>query len=195
MPSKNYKDIAREKLETQGPRTPGKRVSRMAQEAEMTPVSTGKSHLGYAIFVLCCISAGVITAVVINENQEPEPTGAPFIDDDNLPAPFADGSTNQDLVNQPSSGVQTGDNVEMAYKLWIDDDKDGQVDTNEEPYQDSTFTTEVSSSKLIYGFYKNVLGMQEGEEKTFTVPPEEAYSSGELAGMTLVFYVKILDIK
>ena len=50
---------------------------------------------------------------------------------------------------------------------------------------------------MIPGFDKGVIGMNVGEEKTFTVSPEEGYGtsgSHPLAGKTLVFTVKIINV-
>lgn len=69
------------------------------------------------------------------------------------------------------SAVKKGDTIKVEYTGRL---KDGTVfdtsDNHDEPLQ---FT--VGDQKLIKGFDRAVVGMQEGEEKEVTIPPEEAY--------------------
>lgn len=88
--------------------------------------------------------------------------------------------------------VKSGDTVTLDYTLTVDG---GLVDTSA-GRQPLTFA--VGSGQVIKGFDEAVIGMKIGEEKTFSVAPEEGYGiSGAhpLAGKTLLFYIKILDIK
>jgi peptidylprolyl isomerase len=55
----------------------------------------------------------------------------------------------------------------------------------------------VGAGEMIKGFDEAVVGMALGEEKTVTLPPEKAYgkSGGHpLAGKTLVFWIKVVEI-
>ena len=69
--------------------------------------------------------------------------------------------------------VKKGDTIKVEYTGRLED---GTVfdtsDNHEEPLE---FT--VGDEKLIKGFDNAVVGMQEGEEKKVTIPPEEAYGN------------------
>ncbi|MEA3254255.1 MAG: FKBP-type peptidyl-prolyl cis-trans isomerase [Candidatus Altiarchaeota archaeon] len=71
--------------------------------------------------------------------------------------------------------------------------KDAEVYNELRPYEPLAFV--VGSGQVIPGFENAVLGMKVGEEKTVTIPPEEAYSVGPLAGKTLVFRVIVRSIE
>ena len=89
------------------------------------------------------------------------------------------------------SGIKKGDNISLDYTLTVD----GQVVDSSVGKQPLTFV--VGSGQVIPGFDKGVIGMNVGEEKTFTVSPEEGYGtsgSHPLAGKTLVFTVKIINV-
>ena len=49
--------------------------------------------------------------------------------------------------------------------------------------------------QVIEGFEKGIMGMRVGETKTITIPPEDGYAEGQLAGKTLIFDVTIKDVK
>lgn len=88
-------------------------------------------------------------------------------------------------------GIKKGDTISLDYTLTVD----GQVVDTSVGKQPLEFV--VGSGQVIPGFDKGVLDMNVGEEKTFSVSPEEGYGvSGNhpLAGKTLVFTVKILKI-
>ncbi|MEM2001802.1 MAG: FKBP-type peptidyl-prolyl cis-trans isomerase [Candidatus Methanomethylicaceae archaeon] len=56
----------------------------------------------------------------------------------------------------------------------------------------------IGSGQVIPGFEEALIGMKVNEEKTVTLPPEKAYGkSGKhpLAGKTLVFTIKVIEIK
>lgn len=57
------------------------------------------------------------------------------------------------------------------------------------------FSFTVGKGQVIEGFDEAVIGMKVGEEKEFTIPPEKGYSSGPLAGKTLIFKIWIREIK
>ena len=131
---------------------------------------------------------------------------------------FGESKTNSETLR-----VETGDNVTMHYRLWIDDDKDEKIDISKPPYQETkSFTTDVYSSyhegvpegkgKVIHGFYLNLLGKIVNQSFTFTLEPGidangdgyddnnpskivMGYGSGELANTTLYFWVKIIQLE
>lgn len=91
-----------------------------------------------------------------------------------------------------SGGVAAGDTVSVYYTLTVEGDV---VDSNagKQP-----FTFIVGSGQVIPGFDIGVIGMKVGEEKTFTVSPKEGYGetgSHPLAGKTLIFKIKVVDVK
>lgn len=66
--------------------------------------------------------------------------------------------------------ARKGDTVKVLYKGTLED---GTVfDASQE---DAPLQFEVGSGQIIGGFEEAVLGMAKGEEKQFSVPPEEAY--------------------
>ena len=71
--------------------------------------------------------------------------------------------------------------------------KDAGVYNELRPYEPLAFV--IGSGQVIPGFENAVLGMRVGEEKTVTIPPKEAYSTGPLAGKTLVFKVIVQSIE
>ena len=75
--------------------------------------------------------------------------------------------------------AQKGHTVKVHYR--------GTLDTGEE--FDSSFggdplEVRLGEGQLIAGFERNLMGMEPGEEKTFRLPPEEAYGSRE-EGLTM----------
>ena len=83
------------------------------------------------------------------------------------------------------SGIETNDEVLMSYVLTVD----GTIKDSS-----ASFDTVVSSTKLIQGFYEGLLGMKVWGSKSFMVPPDKGYSTGELAGKNLYFEVTIIEI-
>jgi len=55
----------------------------------------------------------------------------------------------------------------------------------------------VGAGQVIKGFEEALIGMKLNEEKEVTIPPEKGYGFGghPLAGKTLVFKIKVVDIK
>jgi len=97
--------------------------------------------------------------------------------------------------------LQVGDEFRFHYKLWIADisGSSGVINTSAAPYEDSTIDDdgdpmELTTFDVIEGFKNNILGMKEGEEKTFTLESGEGYTVGDLANYRLTYWVKILDI-
>ncbi len=69
--------------------------------------------------------------------------------------------------------VKKGDTIKVEYTGRL---KDGTVfDTSDNHDEPLEFT--VGDQKLIKGFDNAVVGMQEGEEKEVTIPPEEGYGN------------------
>ncbi|MFH0829733.1 MAG: FKBP-type peptidyl-prolyl cis-trans isomerase [Candidatus Aenigmatarchaeota archaeon] len=94
-------------------------------------------------------------------------------------------------ANPTAAAVKTGDTISVYYTLVVDGST---VDSN---VGKQLFTFTVGSGQVIPGFDSGVLGMKAGEEKTFTVSPEQGYGtsgSSPLAGKTLIFTVKVASI-
>jgi len=71
------------------------------------------------------------------------------------------------------AAVKKGDTIKVEYTGRLED---GTVfDTSDNHDEPLEFT--VGDQKLIKGFDNAVVGMQEGEEKEVTIPPEEGYGS------------------
>jgi len=100
----------------------------------------------------------------------------------------------------PERILQVGDGFRVHYKLWRADisGPDGVIDTSGPTYDNSTKIDddpiEYTTFDVIEGFKNNILGMKEGEEKTFTLESGEGYTSGDLANYRLTYWVKIVDI-
>src|SRR6056297_712050 len=121
MGKKSYKDIARKKLEKKESISPKPRYydERPAQEGIH---SSTRTSLGYVIFTLVVIVGAIVAVVALNQQQDQEednPLAPVFNDDDGTSyIPPGDDST----TSSPDTGIQTGDQVELSYKLWTDDD-------------------------------------------------------------------------
>ncbi|MEM3445065.1 MAG: FKBP-type peptidyl-prolyl cis-trans isomerase [Thermoplasmata archaeon] len=67
------------------------------------------------------------------------------------------------------------------------------------PRQDyAPLTFRLGEGKLIKGFEEAVIGMEVGEKKRVTIPPELAYGktgSHPLAGKTLIFDILVVDLQ
>lgn len=88
--------------------------------------------------------------------------------------------------------VKKGDKVKVHYTGTLED---GSVFDTSEGGDPLEF--EVGSGQIIEGFEKCIIGMEEGEEKSFTVPPEEAYGPHrkELVGKLPKEQVAGFDVK
>jgi FKBP-type peptidyl-prolyl cis-trans isomerase 2 len=88
--------------------------------------------------------------------------------------------------------VSKGTVVKVEYVAKVD----GKVVDKSEGNGPLEFTAGVG--EMIQGFDEAVIGMKLGEEKTVTVPPEKAYgpkgSGHELAGKTMIFWIKVVGI-
>jgi hypothetical protein len=93
-----------------------------------------------------------------------------------------------------TSGVKTGDTVKVEYTGRFED---GEVFDSSEGREPLEFVA--GAGQLIQGFDEAVVGMELGEEKTVTIPPEKAYglaneSDHPLAGKTLVFDIRVVGV-
>jgi hypothetical protein len=86
-----------------------------------------------------------------------------------------------------TGGVELGDEVHVQY---VGTFQNGSVFDSSDG---ATFT--ISYDGLIEGFVDGVIGMKLDETRTFTVSPDKGYSSGPLAGETLIFEVKLLAVR
>lgn len=109
-------------------------------------------------------------------------------------------STTTATTSTPTTGnvLEAGDRFVCNYKLWKADvaGPSGYIDTSELPIEDSTNTEplDTTTDRLIPGFTANILGMEEGEEITFTLESGEGYTSGVNAYYRLTFWVQIIKI-
>jgi len=84
-----------------------------------------------------------------------------------------------------------GDTVSVYYTLKVDN---AVIDSN---VGKTPLTFKVGSNEMIKGFDLGVVGMAAGEERTFSVSPDQGYGisgTNPLAGKTLVFTVKMASI-
>lgn len=77
-----------------------------------------------------------------------------------------------DATTQQGSGLEivAGDTVKVEYT--------GILETGEE-FDSGELEFEIGSGQMIEGFEEAILGMEKGEEKTFTIPPEKAYGPSD----------------
>jgi len=101
----------------------------------------------------------------------------------------------QEDDNMTEKVVETGSKVKVEYKGTFPDT--GEVFDQSEGRGPLEF--EAGAGQMIKGFDAAVIGMKLNEEKTVTIPPEDAYgvkgSGHELSGKTLQFWIKIVDIQ
>jgi len=70
--------------------------------------------------------------------------------------------------------IKSGDTVKVHYTLKVENGEVIETSAGSAPLE---FT--LGEGKMIPGFEKGVIGMKQGESKTITVPPEEAYGRRE----------------
>jgi len=96
--------------------------------------------------------------------------------------------------NSMTQKVEAGNTVSVHYTGKL---KTGEVFDSSVGKEPLTFTA--GAGQMIEGFDKAILGMQVGEKKTITLPPEQAYgpagSGHELAGKTLIFDLELVSIQ
>ena len=73
--------------------------------------------------------------------------------------------------NKTMSTVEKGTKIKIHYKGTLEDG----TEFDNSKARGSTLDFEVGAGLMIQGFDNNVLGMGEGEVRTFTLAPEEAY--------------------
>lgn len=79
------------------------------------------------------------------------------------------------------STAQDGNTVSIHYTGALSDGTEFDSSREREPL---TFT--VGSGQVIPGFNSNVMGMKEGENKTFVIPCDEAYGQKDEAAIQLI---------
>ena len=97
-----------------------------------------------------------------------------------------------DEVPEPETGARNGDLVEVHYTGSFENGTVFDSSTERGPLP---FT--VGAGEVIPGFENAVMGMQVGETKKVTIPPEQAYGtsgSHPLAGKTLVFEITLVSL-
>ena len=74
-------------------------------------------------------------------------------------------------VDKSAQMVEAGKTIQLHYTLKVNDEV---VDTSDgrEPLE-----LEIGLNKVIPGFENGLMGLKSGEEKTFSIPPEEAYGT------------------
>jgi len=80
------------------------------------------------------------------------------------------------------TGAKDGDTVKVDYTLTLEDGTVYDTSSGKEPIE---FT--IGENKVIPGFENAVIGMEVGETKTVTIPPEEGY------GMPDANLVQVVD--
>jgi len=107
--------------------------------------------------------------------------------------------------------AKTGSSIKLNYIGWLDDEtvfdssiigwQDKGINKNSQlsdTYEYNPLSFQVGSGQVIPGFDNAVIGMKINEEKTFEIPPEEAYgtdpSAHQLGNQTLNFKIKVVDI-
>lgn len=90
----------------------------------------------------------------------------------------------EDITKDTSERIENGDTISVNYVGKLEDGtifdtslKEAAIEAGKynqmRDYEPLTFT--VGAGQMIKGFDEGVVGMQVGEEKTLTIPPEEAY--------------------
>ena len=128
------------------------------------------------------------------------------------------GNVNNDDDNpQKLSRVVDGCWVTMAYRIYYDKNGDGEIDytgLDVEIYDEKTidypFTTQVTTERLILGWYRGLLGLAKGEEDYINIEafvdtdgdgrnddsgePPLGYTVGTLKYKALIIFVHIIEI-
>lgn len=104
--------------------------------------------------------------------------------------PVAGGLVGAD--GKPSSRpVKMGDHVDMAFSGGIVTE----TGVEEKAGMKGSRVIEIGSQSLIPGFEENVVGMRQGETKTFRIPFPKDYHAAELAGKESEFTVTVNELK
>jgi hypothetical protein len=185
-------------------------------DEDVVPRSSSNSQTkGFAIFLIVtfCIAGGIAGGIIYAENNPSETTT-------NTPG----GNTSTPSITTTTTTtavlkVANGRSFTVYYTLWKDTNGDGVADTRvPQPGEDAdgvaNFPVDgLSKSGLIAGFYYNLLGMTEGQEKTFDLPAnvdangdgiddntgQEVLSYGnpthEMFNTALRFWVRVVNIR
>jgi len=97
------------------------------------------------------------------------------------------------IEKKQTKGAKVGDTIEVDYTGSFPDGKVFDSSKGRDPLE---FT--IGEGQLIPGFEEAVIGMDVGQTKKVTLPPEKAYGKTgghPLAGKTLVFEITIVGIK
>ena len=97
------------------------------------------------------------------------------------------------FMNQQTTSIDEKDYVSVYYTGYFENET--VFDTNEG--MEIPYTFQVGTGQVIPGFDSAVMGMKLGEEKTVTIPPEEAYGSVEghpLQEHTLIFRIRVVAL-
>lgn len=90
----------------------------------------------------------------------------------------------EDITKDTSRKIENGDTISVNYVGKLEDGTifdtsvkevavEAEIYNQMRNYEPLTFT--IGEGQMIKGFDEGVVGMQVGEEKTLTIPPEEAY--------------------
>lgn len=93
-----------------------------------------------------------------------------------------------ELVIKEDGAVENGDTAVIDYEGF----KDGVAFDGG---KDENYALEIGSGSFIPGFEEQVIGMKIGEEKDLEVTFPENYQAADLAGQSVVFKVKVHEIK
>ncbi|MGV3617513.1 MAG: FKBP-type peptidyl-prolyl cis-trans isomerase [Fimbriimonas sp.] len=97
----------------------------------------------------------------------------------------------EELQAGSGEAAKTGDTVEIKYRGSFPDGKE---------FDKGVFPFQLGSGQVIQGFDLGVMGMNVGQKRRITVPPEMGYGARGAGGAippnaTLVFEIELLKIK
>lgn len=150
--------------------------------------------------VICLVLAGIL--VFISVNNKVNMTTNTSVNGNDANSAISDEINNTipaEDVAQAGDVAKTGDTVAMNYTGRLENGTvfDSNVDPKFNHVEPFVFT--LGTGQVISGWDKGIVGMKVGEEKTLTIPPEDAYGvngQGPIPpNSTLIFEVKLLGIK
>jgi hypothetical protein len=114
---------------------------------------SSKSNTNFAVFVIICVIIGAsVTGIIVannNTDEDPDPT------------------------NGTGTGIKDGDTIIFKYEFYIDWNDDKEFDSTELAFNEDAYEWKVKENTVEEyppGLYYNILGMKEGETKTFIIP-------------------------